>query len=436
MESPSERVAVIGAGRAGLATALTLVHLGHEVVCADIDTRCIEQLSNGRAPFKEPELQGRLAQELASGRLRFVASAGAEVGPVDLAVLCVPTPSRSDGTCDLSHLYASIDELERSLAAGCIVVTKSTVPVGTNATLAARLRPRGISVVANPEFLREGAIMQDSLRPSRIVLGGSDRASIERVRAMFSGLGAPVVETSYESAELTKYAANCYLAVRYSFVNELAALAAAVGADIHEVLGAMAFDSRIGGTALKPSPGWGGPCLPKDSRALLRQAEAAGHDLQVLRSAVTANERRVEGVIEQARHASGGSLEGIAIAVWGLGFKADTDDARESPAIEIAKALVRAGARCCAYDPAVAAGSYPSGVERGAAAIDVCRDAQMLVVLSDWEEFTLVDLREIARALAGTIIIDTSAVIDVAAAARAGLQCLQIGQRTASLLVS
>ncbi len=425
-------MAVIGAGRTGLATALTLAHLGHDVICTDVDSDRVAILKGGRSPFDEPGIAEPLRECLASGRLRFVPGAGGTAGLVGVAILCVPTPSRPDGSCDMAYLDTSIAELEGSLAVGSIVVVKSTVPVGTNVELATRLGPRGITVVSNPEFLREGTIMTDSLRPSRIVLGGCDQASLDRVASLFSGLGAPIVEMSYESAELTKYAANAYLAVRYSFVNELATLAAAVGADIDEVLAAMALDGRIGGSALRPGPGWGGPCLPKDSRSLLYQAGEAGEQLEVLGAAVEANRLRVDRVVEQARSACGGQLEGAVVAIWGLSFKAGTDDWRESPAMAAVEALAAAGSQCRAYDPAVPVGAEPVGVERAASAVAACVGAAVLLVLTDWEEFKVADLLEVANVLAGNVIVDSRGAIDRESAKEVHLNYVQIGQPVSS----
>jgi UDPglucose 6-dehydrogenase len=424
-----EKVVVIGAGRAGLATALTLAHLGHDVTCTDIDERRIAELTSGRAPFVEPELQGRLDLESSTGRLRFIVSGGKGTSGAGVVIICVATPSRDDGSCDLSYLNQSVDALEQSLEPGSVVVTKSTVPVGTNARLAARLAPRGVHVVSNPEFLREGAIMRDSMQPSRIVLGGTGEEALNRVANLFEGLGAPLVRMSYEAAELTKYAANCYLAVRYSFVNELATLAVSVGADVDDVLRAMAFDNRIGAVALRPGPGWGGPCLPKDSRALLRQAEAAGEQLRVLQAAVGVNHDRVERIVGQVRELCGGSLDGVLVAVWGLAFKAETDDNRESPAMSVVEALVLAGARCSAFDPAVPAEAYPPKLRPASSPLDACAGAAVLVVLTAWSEFLHVDLGEVASALTTARALDTTGIIDRGAAVSAGLECVQIGQQ-------
>jgi UDPglucose 6-dehydrogenase len=424
-----EKVVVIGAGRAGLATALTLAHLGHDVTCTDIDECRIDELMSGRAPFVEPELQGRLDLESSTGRLRFAVSDGTGISGAGIIIICVATPSREDGSCDLSYLNQSVYALEHSLERGSVVVTKSTVPVGTNARLAARLAPLGVQVVSNPEFLREGAIMRDSMQPSRIVLGGTDDAALDRIASLFEGLGAPFVRMSYEAAELTKYAANCYLAVRYSFVNELATLAASVGADVDDVLRAMAFDNRIGAVALRPGPGWGGPCLPKDSRALLRQAEAAGEHLRVLQAAVAVNGDRVDRIVDQVRQICGGSLDGVVVAVWGLAFKAETDDNRESPAMAVLEGLVLGGARCSAFDPAVPSEAYPPKVRIASSPLDACAGAAVLVVLTGWSEFLHVDLGEVARALTTARALDTTGILDRAAAASVGLESVQIGQQ-------
>lgn len=423
-----EKVAVVGAGRTGVATALAVASLGHEVVCTDVDAERVEQLARGVSPFEEADLEQHLQRELAAGRLSFLVSAGSAVGDAGVVFVCVPTPSLDDGTSDLSYLDASVSELAGVLQRGSVVVVKSTVPVGTNAALAERLRNTGVHVVSNPEFLREGAVVNDTLHPSRVVIGGDDEGAVARVAAIFEPLGAPLVRTSLESAELTKYAANCYLAVRYSFVNELATMAEAVGADVGDVLDAMAFDNRIGSAALKPGPAWGGPCLPKDSRALLRQAEVAGAELQVLKAAVSSNHQRPDQAADHVRRLCGGSLVGKRLALWGLAFKAGTDDARDSPAMAVAEALVRAGASCSAYDPAAPADVRSDGVDRAATPIAACEGAVLLVILTDWPEFSEVDLSEVARTLEGDAVVDTRGVLDRKSVESAGLRPMPVGR--------
>jgi len=267
--------------------------------------------------------------------------------------LCVPTPHASDGSVDLSYVEAAAASIGASLAPGAVVVNKSTVPVGTTAVVSGIIGRDDVAVASNPEFLREGTAVADFLGPDRIVIGSDDDRAREVVRSIYDGIDAPVVLTNPASAETIKYVANAFLVTKLSFANAVAAVCEGVGADIDDVVLALGYDTRIGASHLRPGPGWGGSCFPKDSRALIHQAGQAGYDFRFLDSAIEVNRQQFDRIVDKVRQAVGGDLDGRAVAVWGLTFKAGTDDLRDSPALEIVDRLLAAGASVRAHDPTV-----------------------------------------------------------------------------------
>ncbi len=366
-----------------------------------------------------------LRSGLDSGRLTFGTDNVAAVQSADTVFLCLPTPQDEDGTADLSYIREAAAQIGPHLKSGAVVVNKSTVPVGASRTVKRILKRDDVSVVSNPEFLREGTAVRDFLDPDRIVIGSDDEEGAHRVAALYSRLGARVVFMDPESAELLKYASNSFLAMKISFVNSIAALCEGLGANIQHVTTGMGLDARIGDRFLEPGPGWGGSCFPKDSSALLRIAEEAGFDFELLRAAVEANETQYDRTVDRIEALAGGSLDNQVIALWGLAFKANTDDARRSPAIEIANRLTRNGARVQAYDPAVT--SAPSGTHLMPSALEACNDASVLVVATEWAEFRSVDLVESAARMRRPVVLDTRSVIDAVAAAAAGFEFHGIG---------
>jgi UDPglucose 6-dehydrogenase len=340
----SARIGVVGTGYVGLTTAVCLAHLGHTVRAGDIDAAKVEMLSAGRPTIVEDGLEEMLGEELASGRLSFVVGAAEAARSAEFVFLCVPTPQLDDGSADTSMLEDAVSDISGVLEHDAIVVNKSTVPVGSTLVVERMLRRSDISVVSNPEFLREGNAVRDGLNPERIVVGAADQRAAARVGALFSGTKAPLIVTDAATAELIKYASNAFLATKLSFVNSIANVCEAIGTDVRDVLLGMGYDHRIGFDYLRPGPGWGGSCLPKDTMALLHFAAKAGYDFDLLRSVIEANARQRENVVSKVVNAAGGSLAGCRIAVWGLSFKAGTDDRRESPAVAIARSLSEAGA--------------------------------------------------------------------------------------------
>ncbi|HZD66493.1 MAG TPA: UDP-glucose/GDP-mannose dehydrogenase family protein, partial [Acidimicrobiales bacterium] len=391
-------VAVIGAGNVGLATAASLANLGHWVCCADAVADKVAALSAGEVPIPEEGLAELVGDGLASGRLRFVLGAPAAVAGREIAFICVPTPQAGNGAADLSQVLGVAREIGPHLAPGAVVVTKSTAPVGSTRLVGEALSRDDVGVVANPEFLREGSAVRDCLHPERIVIGADDRAAAVRVAALFEGIGAPVLITDPPTAELTKYACNAFLATKASFVNAIACLCEAVGADVADVVVGMGYDHRIGFDYLRPGPGWGGSCLPKDTAALVRMGEEAGYDFDLLRGVIATNQAQREAVVAKIRAMAGDSLQGRLVGVWGLAFKAGTDDLRDSPALAVIERLVRAGARVRAYDPAVR-GPF-EGIEVCPDPYTAAQGASVLAVLTEWEELRALDFDKVAAVMA------------------------------------
>ena len=314
------RIAVVGAGYVGLTTAACLAMLGHCVTCADVDEAKVQRLSRGHVDIAEPRLAEVVGRVLTSGDLTFVHGA-AVIPEAEFVFLCLPTPMGVDGHVDMASFDNAVLAVRPTLPGGCVVVIKSTVPVGTAARVVALLEPSEVSVVSNPEFLREGYAVDDFLRPDRIVIGSDRAAAAQQVAALFDSLAAPTIFMDMASAELVKYAANCFLATKISYVNEIAELCERLGADIASVTQGMGYDPRIGESYLRPGPGWGGSCLPKDAAAVLYTAKQVGLELPLLHASVYSNERQRSRVVERVRAAAGGSLYGKRIGAARPGFQ-------------------------------------------------------------------------------------------------------------------
>jgi UDPglucose 6-dehydrogenase len=404
------RIAVVGTGYVGLTTGAYLAHLGHEVVCADVVEAKVNLLNSGEIPIVEAGLEELVREGLETGRLSFLLGSVNAVPKAEFIFLCVPTPQGEDGSADLSYVRGAAKEIGPFLPSGSVVINKSTVPVGSTKMVAAELGRDDVFVVSNPEFLREGTAVHDCLNPDRIVVGGDNPEACRRVAELFSKLDAPVVLTDGPSAETIKYASNAFLATKISFINAIAGLCEAVGADVREVVQGMGHDRRIGFPFLNPGPGWGGSCFPKDTRALVSIGAQAGYDFALLRSVVEANDIQQDAVADKIVRMAGGSLEGIKIGVWGLAFKAGTDDMRESPALAVIKRLVAAGARVRGYDPGVM--KPVEGVTVLGNPYDVCRGADVLVVLTEWPEFATLDLQKVREIMAKPRIVDARNLLD------------------------
>jgi UDPglucose 6-dehydrogenase len=422
-------ITVVGAGYVGLTTAACFAHLGHDVVCADVVPEKVERLQQGRIPILETGLEEIVREGLRSGRLRFVLGAAGAVADAEFVYLCVPTPQGPDGSADLSYLEAAAREIAPHLAPESIVINKSTVPVGSTRLVEAALERSDVYVVSNPEFLREGSAVADFLGPDRVVIGSDDQSAAIRVASLYIGVPAPLMVTDPASAETIKYASNAFLATKLSFVNAVAALCEAVGADVNDVVLGMGYDKRIGHEFLKPGPGWGGSCFPKDSRALLYIAHTAGYHFDLLDGVITVNDEQFSRVTDKIEAIVGGSLAGRTVAVWGLTFKANTDDRRDSPSLEIVGRLLARGASVRAYDPTVDAplDSHPD-VTVVADPYAACDGADVLAVLTEWDEFKWLDLDKVAEAMAELRVVDGRNLLDRTALVRRGFAYEGIGR--------
>ena len=424
------RIAIIGTGYVGLTTGACFAHLGHEVVCADVVPEKVARLSAGEVPIVEHGLDRLVEEGLRSGRLKFVLGAATAVQDCEIAFLCVPTPQGDDGSADLSYIESAAREISPHLPYESVVVNKSTVPVGSARVVERVLDRPDVKVVSNPEFLREGSAVQDFLKPDRIVVGSTDQAAAIKVSSLYLGVAAPVIVTDPASAETIKYAANAFLATKLSFVNAVAAICEGVGADVNDVVLGLGYDKRIGQDFLRPGPGWGGSCFPKDTRALLRIADDAGYSFDLLEGVVAVNDEQFERVTEKIVAAVGGDLTGKAVGVWGLTFKARTDDLRESPSIAIIERLLQRGASVRAHDPTVtgAKAGVPADVVICADPYGAAEGAHVLVVLTEWDDYRWLDAGKVSATMAGRAVVDARNLLDRSEWRRAGFTYDGIGR--------
>lgn len=424
------RVGVIGTGYVGLSTGVCMAHLGHDVVCVDLDAAKIEKLQRGQATIVEHRLDELLFEGMEAGRLRFTTDAAAAVADRDVVFLCVQTPQGDDGSADMRHVHAALAGLEPHLKEGAVVVNKSTVPVGSARSMTRTLTRTDIRIASNPEFLREGTAIDDFLSPDRVVVGCDDLAAAEKVAALYAPLGATTLITGPETSETIKYAANAFLATKLSFVNAIATLCEQVGADMVDVAKGMGYDRRIGADFLKPGPGWGGSCFPKDSRALVHIADQHGYSFDLLRSVIESNDQQFDRMAAKVRDAAGGSLQGVTVAVWGLTFKAGTDDLRDSPALEIVQRMLADGAVVHAYDPTVTGPrpGLPEGIVCCETSIQACEGAAVLAVLTEWPTFTRVRPDDVAAVMPGRTIVDGRNLLDREAWTHAGFRHVGVGR--------
>jgi UDPglucose 6-dehydrogenase len=434
----SRTVAVIGAGYVGLPTAATLAHFGHRVVLAERDAARLAALRSGKMPIVEAGLDDLVAESVQAGNLQFTASAVESVQGAEFVFLCVPTPQSDDGSADLSYVEAAAKEVGEALTPGAIVVNKSTVPVGSATMVEEVIGRPDVRVVSNPEFLREGSAVQDSLHPDRLVVGADDAQAAALVGGLFASTGAPLIVTDATTSETIKYASNAFLATKLSYVNAIAGLCEEVGADVRDVMLGLGYDKRIGFEFLRPGPGWGGSCLPKDTRALLHIAREAGYDFSLLAGAIASNEQQLARVVAKVETACGGSVDGVTVAVWGLTFKANTDDRRDSPSLEIAHRLAALGATVQAFDPTVNGALLSEGdsvaedlrgLQLQSGPYEAVTGAAVVVVLTEWDEFRWLDFTRVATLMATPSIVDARNLLDPAAVRRMGFTYDGIGRR-------
>ena len=431
------RIAMIGTGYVGLVSGACFADFGHRVCCVDNDGSKIDGLNSGRMPIWEPGLEALVKTNAEHGRLTFTTDLPSAVEGAEAVFIAVGTPARrGDGHADLTFVFEAVRELAKVIRPGTVVVTKSTVPVGTGDRIEEILREEGVddvSVASNPEFLREGAAIADFKHPDRIVVGAEDDRAQDVLREIYRPLflnRAPILITGRRTAELTKYAANAFLAVKISFINEIADLCEAVDADVQDIARGIGLDNRIGPKFLHAGPGYGGSCFPKDTLALLQTADKVGVDQRIVRTTVEVNDDRKLQMAERVARALGGEVKGKRVGVLGLAFKPNTDDMREAPSIPIVKSLVERGAHVCAFDPVARqqAEQVLSGVQFADDAYGAADGADALVIVTEWDEFRALDLERIASLLKGKILVDLRNVYDRDEAEEAGLTYYGVGR--------
>lgn len=434
----SLRIVVVGAGYVGLVSGACLAALGHRITVIDRDAARIAALQGGIMPIHEPGLDVLVARQVTTGRLAFATDLSLAVPGADAVFLCVGTPPRpEDGHADMRHVMEAAADVGRALDGFAAIVVKSTVPVGTGEEIEALLhglgRDIGFAVVSNPEFLREGAAIDDFMRPDRIVVGTHDARALALMEAIYRPLtetGAPLLATSRRGAEMIKYAANCFLALKITYINEIANLCEEVGADVEDVARGIGLDPRIGERFLKAGPGFGGSCFPKDMLALMKTAQDHGVPLRSVETAVAVNDARKGEMVRKIVRAAGGSVAGKSVAVLGLSFKAGTDDMRSAASLVILPQLLRQGARIRAHDPAAmaqAAALLP-GVSMTATAAEALAGADLAVILTEWPDFAALDWQAAARTMAAPVVVDLRNLLDPAAARASGLAYSSIGR--------
>jgi len=431
-------VAVIGTGYVGLVVGACLAETGNDVVCADVDAAKIEGLRQNRLPIYEPGLEPIVVRNQRGGRLQFTTDLGAAIERSDIVFIAVGTPQDEDGSADLQHVLDVARTIGRHMNGPKIVITKSTVPAGTAVRVRAEIAGQtktAFHVCANPEFLKEGAAIEDFMKPDRVVVGVDSAEAaqvIGELYAPFVRTGNPIIFMDIASAEMTKYAANAMLATRISFMNQIARLCEAVGADVTLVRKGIGVDRRIGPAFLFPGPGYGGSCFPKDVQALIRTGEDRGVALGILKAVEEANEQQKRVLFEKLERHLDGKMRGAVVAVWGLAFKAETDDVRESPALVLVEALLRAGAKVRVHDPAAleAARRYlGEKVVYAAQAYDAVDGATALVIVTEWLEYRNPDFDRIKRLLTRPLIVDGRNLYDPDRMARLGFTYDSIGRR-------
>ncbi|MEL6280409.1 MAG: UDP-glucose/GDP-mannose dehydrogenase family protein [Pseudomonadota bacterium] len=437
------RIAMIGSGYVGLVSGVCFSDFGHNVVCVDIDERKIEKLNRGEAPIFEPGLEKLMRTNAEAGRLTFSSDLAASVANADAVFIAVGTPMRrGDGHADLSYIFSAAEQVAEAIQDYTVVVTKSTVPVGTNRkvkdAILAKNPDAKFDVASNPEFLREGAAIEDFMRPDRVVVGVETTEAEDVLREIYRPLfirETPMVVTTLETAEMIKYAANAFLATKITFINEMADLCERVDANVQDVAKGMGLDGRIGSKFLHAGPGYGGSCFPKDTLALVRTAEQSGAPTRIVDTVVKVNDARKRKMAEKIIAACGGSVEGKRIGVLGVTFKPNTDDMREAPSLVILPLLMEQGASVIACDPEGRKEGEPMmpGVEWTEDPYETARNADALVILTEWNQFRAMDLDRIRETLKEPVLVDLRNVYRPEEAERAGLSYVSVG-RPARLL--
>jgi UDPglucose 6-dehydrogenase len=433
------KIAMIGSGYVGLVSGACFSEFGVDTVCVDKDAGKIERLKRGEIPIYEPGLDALVAKNVAAGRLSFTLDLAEAMEGADAVFIAVGTPTRrGDGHADLKYVYGAAEEIAKNLKKYTVIVTKSTVPVGTGREVKRIIetaRPDAqFDVCSNPEFLREGSAIGDFMRPDRVVIGTESERAQKVMRGLYRPLyliETPIVFTSLETAELTKYAGNAFLATKITFINEIADLCEKVGADVHDVARGIGLDGRIGAKFLHPGPGYGGSCFPKDTLALVKTAEDHGSPVRIVETVVSINDRRKKQMAERILEAAGGTLKGKTVGILGVTFKPNTDDMRDSPSLDIVPALIEAGATVKAYDPAGMneAKHLLPGVEWQNEAYAAVAGADVVAILTEWNEFRALQLDKLKAAMKAPVLVDLRNIYKPAEMAAAGFHYYSIGRR-------
>lgn len=433
------KITVIGTGYVGLVSGTCFSEFGFHVTCVDKDIDKIQHLQQGEIPIYEPGLDDLVQRNVSAKRLRFTSAVTDAVKDADAVFIAVGTPERrGDGHADLSYVYAAAEEIAPHLNGYTLVVTKSTVPVGTGREVEAiikRTNPKAdFDVASNPEFLREGSAIADFMRPDRVVVGAETPRAQAMMKALYRPLfllETPILFTNLETSELIKYAANAFLAVKISFINQMADLCEKIGADVHDVAKGMGLDKRIGPKFLHPGPGYGGSCFPKDTQALVRTASQFGAPVSIVEDVVRYNAARKQSMGKRIIAAAGGEVSGKKIAILGLAFKPETDDMRDSPVLDIIPQLLEEKATIKAYDPAAmeqAAKLLPDEVEYCDRAETAITGADIVVIVTEWNEFRAIPPSRLAANMAGRLLVDLRNIYDPVAVVEAGLDLVNIGR--------
>ncbi|HTI82932.1 MAG TPA: UDP-glucose/GDP-mannose dehydrogenase family protein [Acetobacteraceae bacterium] len=433
------RIAMIGGGYVGLVSAACFAEFGTDVTVMEVDAAKLAALREGRMPIYEPGLEKLVAENVAAGRLAFTGDLATAVRDAEAVFIAVGTPTRrGDGHADLTYVFAAAEQVARALSGYAVIVTKSTVPVGTSRRISEIVRANRpdleFDVASNPEFLREGNAIGDFMRPDRVVIGTESERARDVLRQLYRPLyliEAPIVFTGIETAELTKYAANAFLAMKVTFINEMADLCEKVGADVHDVARGIGLDGRIGRKFLHPGPGYGGSCFPKDTLALMRTAQDFGAPSRLVETTVQVNDARKSAMAVRVINACGGSVRGKTIGVLGLTFKPETDDMRDAPSISIVARLAGDGAKVRAFDPEgmeQAKPVLPEGVVYCRDAFDAAQGADALVLVTEWNEFRALSPARLRDTMSGRVVVDLRNVYDPVAMRQAGLEYYGVGR--------
>jgi len=434
------KITMIGTGYVGLVTGTCFAEFGHHVTCVDKDLQKIEKLKQGVIPIYEPGLETLVAKNVKEGRLQFTETLAENVAEAEAVFLAVGTPTsrRGDGYADLTYIFEATREVAEHLSGYTVIVDKSTVPVGTARQVSRIIRETSpdadFDVASNPEFLREGAAISDFMRPDRVVIGVESEKAEEVLRAIYQPLylqETPIVKTDIETAELTKYAANAFLAAKISFINEMAILCDSLGADVVSLAKGIGMDGRIGGKFLHPGPGYGGSCFPKDTLALLRVAQEHGESLRIVEAAVEVNAAQKAKMVKKIRDILGGSEASKTIAVLGLTFKPETDDMRDSPAITILPALLEKGATIKAHDPQgieEAKKYLPETIHYVANSYEACTGADAVILMTEWNQYRALDLDKIGSLMKEKVFIDLRNVYEPEIVKKKGFKYVGVGR--------